>query len=68
MKIKIGKQNVTIKGVQPNENGCIFEFDKQVELNGLESNRVFAEWGVIVGSLFGVTPRTTKKGRKNGKK
>jgi len=67
MKIKIGKRSVTIKGVQPNENGCIFEFDKQVELNGLVSDKVFAGWDVIVSNLFGVTAKP-KKEKKNGKK
>lgn len=61
METKINNKKVKILGVEPTEEGCVFEFDTEVELSGLKSTKVFAGWDVIVGSVFVAEKKAYKK-------
>jgi hypothetical protein len=69
MNTKVNNKSVKVLGVEPNEQGCIFEFNKQVEFGGHKSKKVFAGWDLIVGTLFAAAePSKPKKAKSNEKK
>lgn len=67
METKVNKKTVKILGVEPNNQGCVFEFETEVEYAGLKSTKVFAGWDVIVGSVFSAGNKESKNGKKTKK-
>lgn len=67
METKVNKKTVKILGVEPTNEGCVFEFETEVEFAGFKSTKVFAGWDLIVGSVFGAGKKASKKKSKEDK-